>query len=226
MDDFKCYSPDKSRSLLKSSWVTAVTDETMSWLACNEGEGVGGGQWYLIGGCTKVLCLPQRKAMCAFPLHKIKGSVREKEKVELLPTCLQNLEEHFSNSQMDKMNINLKIWIKRKNPRCELVTWTSIFFSLSLILPVYVTLKRIHNCSFYLPLLQNGPYVPSGVRSHRRTERACPLLEGHHRFHLQWAPGLTRGSQKPPHRGTAGAAWLPPQLMHHCCRSYVVLSHH
>lgn len=92
---------------------------------------------------------------------------------------------------------------------------------------LYVSpLREYISTPSYLPPLQNCPHVSIGVWSHRRTERACPLLEGHHRFHLQWAPGLTRGSQKPPHRGTAGAAWLPPQLMHHCCRSSVVLSHH
>ncbi len=64
----------------------------------------------------------------------------------------------------------------------------------------------------------NLPLTP-GVNSHRRAGWARPLWDGRHHSSLQWALGLTRGSQKPLHRGTVGVAWMTPQLMHHCCSS-------
>lgn len=58
-------------------------------------------------------------------------------------------------------------------------------------------------------------------------KRVLPsLLDGQGHLHLQWALGLTRGSQKPLHRGTGGVAWLIPQLMHHCCSGSAVHFRH
>lgn len=55
------------------------------------------------------------------------------------------------------------------------------------------------------------------MKSHRRAGWARPLWDGRHHSGLQWALGLTRGSQKPLHRGTVRVGWMTPQLMHHCC---------
>lgn len=101
----------------------------------------------------------------------------------------------------------------------------SIIFLLQCVRLYWELSEREWNYYAYLFLLQNLPQSP-GVNSHRRAGWACPLLDGHHHFNLQWALGLTRGSQKPLHRGTVGVGWMIPQLMHHCCSSSVVLLHH
>lgn len=70
----------------------------------------------------------------------------------------------------------------------------------------------------FVPLPLNLPLTP-GVSSHSKAGWARPPWDGRHHSSLQWALGLTRGSQKPLHRGTVGVGWMTPQLMHHCCSS-------
>lgn len=76
---------------------------------------------------------------------------------------------------------------------------------------------------FVLPDSKALRPTPGGEERQEGTASTFSTTWTPHHSSLQWAVGLTRGSQKPLHRGTFGLGWMTPQLMHHCCWSCDVL---